>query len=115
MPRRLDEAPAVPSRPPPLAATAQGLPPQLTETVPESSQHRDVSRHSVVTVITFHDPLQPRAHDAHRLMHLPAQLLLQRQKLRPHPLRHGSTPYDKVTFRARPTVVGEPSKRERLR
>jgi hypothetical protein len=69
----------VPSRSPPLTTTAQSLPPQHAQTIPESPQHRDVTRHSVITVITFHDPFQPLAHDAHRLMHLPAQLLLQRQ------------------------------------
>jgi hypothetical protein len=34
----------------------------------------------VPSVITFHDPFQPLAHDAHRRMHLPAHLLFHRQK-----------------------------------
>src|SRR4051794_8907548 len=77
-----DRSQMVPSRFPSLAATAQYLPPQPAQTLPESSQHYDVSRHSMIAVIAFHDPFQPLAYDPDRFMHLPAQLLLDALKLR---------------------------------
>ena len=82
---------------------------------PESSQNHDVPRYGMVSVITFHNPFQPPAYNADRLMHLPAQLLFQRQKLRPHPLGRRPTPYDKGALGVRPTIVSEPQERERLR
>ena len=47
----------------------------------------------------------------HRLMHLPAQLLLDCQQLRPHPLRRGSPPYDEMPLAVRPAIMREPQKR----
>jgi hypothetical protein len=113
--------PSVESRPKtipawsPLTTTAQCLPPQHAETVTESPQHGQVTRHSVVAVIAVHDTFQPFTDSANGLMHLPAQLPFDGQQFCPHSLCHGSPPYDEMTIRARPTVVGEPEKRDRFR
>jgi hypothetical protein len=52
----------------------------------------------MIAVVALHDPFQPLSHDAHRLMHLPAQLLLDGLELHPHPLGRRSPPYYKVTL-----------------
>src|SRR3954453_4612722 len=61
---------------PPLAATSENVPPVAAEPLSKTPQHSQVSRHGMITVIAVHHPFQPRSDLRHRLMHLPAQLLL---------------------------------------
>jgi hypothetical protein len=90
-----------PSRSSPLTAAAQSLPPQSAETFPKPVQHPAVPRHRVISVVAFHDPFQPRADGAHRLMHLPTKLLSKALELRAHPLGRRAPPDHKVAWHGR--------------
>lgn len=69
----------------------------------------------MISVVSLHHAFQPRADEHNRLMYLPAQLLLDSQKLRSQSLCRCPPPDHKVAPQVPATIVGEPEKRESLR
>src|SRR5437867_3383204 len=91
------------------------MPPVTAKPFSETRKHRQVARHGVVSVVTLHHPFQPRPDERDRLMHLPAQLLLNHSELCPHPLCRRMPPDHKMASRVRATKVREPEERECFR
>ena len=91
------------------------MPPVATKPFSEPRKCRQVTRNRVVLVVTLHHPFQPRPDERDRLMHHPAQLLLDNSELCPHPLRRRMPPDHKATSRVRVTEVYEPEERECFR
>src|SRR6202050_5887038 len=88
------------------------MPPVTTKPFSEPRKYRQVARNRVVLVVTLHHPFQPRSDERDRLMHHPAQLLLNNSELCPHPLCRRVPPDHKTACRVRATKVREPEERE---
>ena len=104
-----------PVRLPPLTPTAQNTPPGATEPFSKSPEYGQVARNSMVSAVALHHAFQPRSDQHNRLMHLPAQLLLDGQELCPQSFCRCPPPDHKMALRVPTTIVGEPEKRESFR
>src|SRR5215475_12431820 len=91
------------------------MPPVATDPFSESTEYSQVARNRMVAVIALHHAFQPRSDQHNRLMHPPAQLLLNGKEFCPQSLRRRPAPDHKVALRVPTTVVGEPEKREGFR
>src|SRR5579864_8197506 len=91
------------------------MPPVTAKPLTEPREHRQVTRHRVVLVVTLHHPFQPRPDERDGLMHHPAQLLVYHSELRPHPLGRRMPPDHKMACRVRATKVREPEEHECFR
>src|ERR1700694_673186 len=99
-----------------LTAMDQYGPPQSSQPVPEDPQLRQVSRNSMIAVITGHDLLQPFTYCRWRLVLTADQFGLDCQQLRRHPLLCRCAPYSKGSiFPALPAVMRETQKGKGLR
>src|ERR1019366_337369 len=84
-------SPAFPGGPP-LAALSQRMKPVAGDLLPESFQHRQISRDCMVLVITVKHTLQPSADLRHRFVHLPAEFLPDRLRFLPPSVAVGNAP-----------------------
>jgi len=100
---------------PPLAARTQDASPISADSFSEATEYGQVARNRMVSVIALDHAFQPRSHEHNRLMHLPAQFLLDGKEFGPQPLRRGAPPDHKVAPRVPATEVREPEEREGLR
>src|SRR5215831_13928141 len=98
-----------------LAATAQGVPPEPQQAMPESAQAADVSRDRVVVEVALHDRLEPFASLTHRIVHALAKLLFDLSQFTPHALTDRQAPHRESSQSVLPADVREPQKVERLR
>jgi hypothetical protein len=98
-----------------LAALFQRMKPVAGDLLPETCQHRQISRDCMVLVITVEHALQPSADLRHRVVHPPADLLLKFLQFLPPPIAVGNAPdfeSPQTVFRA---DMLEAQKGERLR
>ena len=76
-----------------LASTAQCVPPEPQQSMPELSQAGDVSRDRVVVEVALHDRLEPFASLTHRIVHASMKLLLKLPQFAPHALADRQAPH----------------------
>ena len=76
-----------------LASTAQSVPPEPQQSMPESSQAADVSWDRVVVEVALHDRLEPFASLSHRIVHALTKLLFDLSQLTPHALADRQAPH----------------------
>ena len=97
-----------------LASTAQCVPPEPQQSMPESSQAADVSRDRVVVEVALHDRLEPFASLTHRIVHALTKLLFDLSQLTSHALADRQAPH-REPCSVLPADVRESQKVERLR
>src|SRR5580693_10534167 len=76
-----------------LASTAQCVPPEPQQSMPESSHAADVSRDRVVVEVALHDRLEPFASLTHRIVQALTKLLFDLSQLTPHALTDRQAPH----------------------
>ena len=98
-----------------MAALFQRMEPVAGDLLPETRQHRQISRDCMVLVVTVENAFQPSSNLRHRVVHPPAEFLLDFLQFLPPSVAVGNAP----DFESPQTVLRadmlEAQKGERLR
>ena len=98
-----------------LAPSANGMPPEHKQPVPEQREASGVPGYRVVVEVASHDRFKPLAGLGQGIVHPLAELRLDASKLRPQAFADRLAPNGKPSKAVLPTDVGKTQEIERLR